>query len=439
MIRRLEKIYAFALVVVFAGIVVHAPFSVYFGTVFPDQALLIKSWKEIVMLLLVPLAIYIVTKHRLWREFSQDWIFRLLIAYALLHVALVGLLYTGAQPTMAGMAIDLRYVLFFGLVYTLIRAAPQYRAVLLRIVVGGAVLVLGFATAQLFLPADLLSHIGYSETTIQPYLTVDKNPDYIRVNSTLRGPNPLGAYAAAALALIAAFVVRQGKQLKDINLRWSIAWLTLLGSVALWVSYSRSSFLALLLALIAVVSLVGIKRIPPRMALIGGVGTAIVVAIALVVAQQTHFISNVILHENPEGGSAVSSNDGHVESLVVGVQRLGEQPFGGGVGSTGSASLFAGDGIIIENQYLFIAHETGWLGLALYIGIFGLLMWRLWGQRRSWLGLGVFAGGLGLAFIGILQPVWVDDTVSMVWWGLTAIAIIGEKTHGRSTTKQKTA
>lgn len=439
MIRRLEKIYALALAVVFAGIVVHAPFSVYFGTVFPDQALLIKSWKEIVMLLLVPLAIYIVTKRRLWREFSQDWIFRLLIAYALLHIVLVGLLYTGAQPTMAGMAIDLRYVLFFGLVYTLIRAAPQYRAVLLRIVVGGAVLVLGFATAQLFLPADLLSHIGYGETTIQPYLTVDKNPDYIRVNSTLRGPNPLGAYAAAALALIAAFVVRQGKQLKDINLRWGIAWLTLLGSVALWVSYSRSSFLALLLALIAVVSLVGIKRIPPRMALIGGVGTAIVVAIGLVVAQQTHFISNVILHENPEGGSAVSSNDGHLESLVVGVQRLVEQPFGGGVGSTGSASLFAGDGIIIENQYLFIAHETGWLGLALYIGIFGLLMWRLWGRRKSWLGLGVFAGGLGLAFIGILQPVWVDDTVSMVWWGLAAIAIIGEKTHGRSTTKQKTA
>lgn len=439
MIRRLEKIYALALAVVFAGIVVHAPFSVYFGTVFPDQALLIKSWKEIVMLLLVPLAIYIVTKRRLWREFSRDWIFRLLIAYALLHIVLVGLLYTGAQSTMAGMAIDLRYVLFFGLVYTLIRAAPQYRAVLLRIVVGGAVLVLGFATAQLFLPADLLSHIGYSETTIQPYLTVDKNPDYIRVNSTLRGPNPLGAYAAAALALIAAFVVRQGKQLKNINLRWAVAWLTLLGSVALWVSYSRSSFLALLLALIAVVSLVGIKRIPPRIALIGGVGTAIVVAIALVVAQQTHFISNVILHENPEGGSAVSSNDGHLESLVVGVQRLVEQPFGGGVGSTGSASLFAGDGIIIENQYLFIAHETGWLGLALYIGIFGLLMWRLWGRRRSWLGLGVFAGGLGLAFIGILQPVWVDDTVSMVWWGLAAIAIIGEKTHGRSTTKQKTA
>ena len=139
MIRRFEKIYALGLLVVFAGIVVHAPLSVYFGTVFPDLALLIKSWKEIVMLLLIPLAIYLVTKHRLWREFCRDWIFRLLILYAALHLLWTVFLFNGAQPTMAGLAIDLRYILFFGLVYTLVRIAPQYKSMIMRVVVAGAV------------------------------------------------------------------------------------------------------------------------------------------------------------------------------------------------------------------------------------------------------------------------------------------------------------
>ena len=32
---------------------------------------------------------------------------------------------------------------------------------------------------------------------------------------------------------------------------------------------------------------------------------------------------------------------------------------------------------------------------------------------------------MGLAFVGLLLPVWVDDTVSILWWGLAAIAIVG--------------
>lgn len=439
MVRRLEKLYAALLLVIFAGIVAHAPFSVYLGSLFPDAALIIKSWKEIILLGLIPLAIYLVTQHRLWREFARDWIFRLLIAYAVLHFICMIVLFNGAQPVMAGLAADLRYVLFFGLVYTLLRIAPHYKKPILTVAIGGAVVVLGFATAQVFLPLDILSHIGYSEKTIQPYLTVDKNPDYVRVNSTLRGPNPLGAYAAAVLTLIVAFVLRQWSTRLNSATRWGLVGLAVFGSVALWVSYSRSSVLALVIALVVVVALAGIKKIPRNVRWgIAGVG-AVLVLVGAIVAQQTHFISNVVLHENPEGGSSVSSNEGHVESLEVGLERMIHQPFGAGIGSTGSASLLGDESVIIENQYLFIAHEVGWLGLALYISIFALLMWRLWTRRATWLGLGMFASGLGLAFVGLIQPVWVDDTVSIVWWGLAAVAIIGGTHHGRTKTKQKTA
>jgi hypothetical protein len=105
------------------------------------------------------------------------------------------------------------------------------------------------------------------------------------------------------------------------------------------------------------------------------------------------------------------------------VVRFAKQPLGGGVGSTGSASLLGDSGLIIENQYLFIAHESGWLGLGIFIAIFITVLRRLYANRRDWLNLGVLASGISLAVIGVIQPVFVDDTVSLVWWGLAAIAL----------------
>jgi hypothetical protein len=91
--------------------------------------------------------------------------------------------------------------------------------------------------------------------------------------------------------------------------------------------------------------------------------------------------------------------------------------------------------IIIENQYLFIAHEVGWLGLALFIVFFGMILWRLWQGRQDWLSLGVFASGIGMALIGLLLPVWADDTVGIIWWGLAAIALAKGVNYDRKQTK----
>ncbi len=428
--KRLEKFYAYALLVIFAGIVVHAPLSVWLGTVFPNDALLIKSWKEIIMLLLVPVAIWLVSQHKLWREFGRDIIFRLLIIYAALHLLILAIWWPGAAQASAGLAIDLRYVLFFGLVYTLIRIAPGYKKTVVKVGIAGAALVLGFAFLQLFLPADVLSHIGYNEHTIQPYLTVDKNPDFIRVNSTLRGPNPLGAYAASVLIIAAAFVLRQKKSLDDRKTLWLVCGLVFTAAAALWVSYSRSAQLAVIVGIIAVVVGAQIKKISRNVWIVGGTVVFLLLA-GLVIGRNSTFISNVILHENPNGGSSISSNDGHASSLANGLHNMIHQPFGAGIGSTGSASLLGNNGVVIEDQYLFIAHEAGWLGLALYICIFGFIMWRLWSRRSDYLALGLFGAGVCLAVIGLLLPVWVDDTVSIVWWGLAAVAIAGKEQRGR--------
>ena len=205
----LTSVYAVILLIIFGGIVVHAPLTVWLGTVFPDYSPLIKSWKEILMIPAALLAGILVTRQGLWRELSRDWLFRLIVAYALLHIVLAIILPQDTLAQLAGFAIDLRYVLFFGLVYVLIRLAPQWRKQIVYVGAIGAVIVVGFATLQLFLPKDTLSYIGYSKQTIAPYLTVDENPDFIRYSSTLRGPNPLGAYAGIVLGMITALLVRR--------------------------------------------------------------------------------------------------------------------------------------------------------------------------------------------------------------------------------------
>ena len=432
-ITTLEKISLMILLIIFGGIVIHAPISVGLGVLLPDYALLIKSWKELLLVLLIPLVCIIVTRRRMWRELAQDWIFRFVVLYGALHLVSAVLSYDGLGPTLAGLAIDLRYILFFGFVYVMVKVVPNSRQLFMRIGIIGAFIVVGFATTQLFLPADILTHIGYSKETITPYLTVDKNPDYIRVNSTLRGPNPLGAYAGMVLALLATAAIRMKVWRNDKKIIIGGIILAVCSFVAVWISYSRSALIGAAGSLIAVFSTTVMRKLSRRAWIIS---SAVLFALigALVLGRDSSFVSNVLLHENQNGGSEVSSNDGHAQSLQDGFKLFVSQPFGAGVGSTGSASLEGANPIILENQYLFIAHEVGWLGLLLFIVIFIGVLVRLWHLRKDWLALGVFASGLGLASIGILLPVWADDTVSIVWWGLAAIALVGGK-NDRKTTK----
>lgn len=430
MTTRLEKVYAFILLVIFAGIVVHAPLSVGFGSLWPDYSLIIKGWKEILLLVAALLAAFIVTKRALWTQLLKDWLVRGVLLYIVLHIVLLGVRFQGVAAALAGLAIDLRYVVFFSLVYVLILIAPQYRRQILIVVSAGATLVVGFAAAQLFLPVDILSHIGYGKDTIAPFLTVDQNTDYVRVNSTLRGPNPLGAYVVIVLSILAAATAYGKIQLKDRRVALFASILAVLSLVALWISYSRSALLGVLVALAAVVIVAFGKQVPMRILLVLFI-CGLTIGGGLFVARDTSFVSNVILHDDPTEGGVVNSNDGHLESLQDGTKRIVRQPLGAGIGSTGSASLLTDAPVIIENQYLFIAHETGWLGLGLFVAIFAVILKRLWHRRQDWLVLGVFASGIGLAFIGLIQPVWVDDTVAIIWWGLAGLAIANRSTYGK--------
>jgi hypothetical protein len=60
---------------------------------------------------------------------------------------------------------------------------------------------------------------------------------------------------------------------------------------------------------------------------------------------------------------------------------------------------------------------------------------RLWARRADWLALTLFGSGIGLSVVGLLLPVWVDDTVSIIWWGMAAVILAKGEMHGTTNKK----
>lgn len=425
------RLYIYVLVGIFGLVVFHAPLSVWFGVQLPAYDLLIKSWKEIIFVLLFPVGVFLAWKKGILKQLLHDKLFILIGGYALLHIVLAFVFQPELPALVAGLMIDLRYLLFFMLVYIALRLMPQYVNTFLWAGVIAAGVSLTFAVLQVFLlPPDFLKVIGYGRDTIETHLLVDDNPDFVRVNGTLRGPNPLGAYTVMVLSLLAGFVLKV--RMKGAWLRVLVIWLGAASVVALWASYSRSALIAALIGIAIVAGLIFAHKVPVKFWLVGIILVGALAGLGIYAARDTALVQNVFLHDNESTGGAATSNEEHVASLQTGLERMLAQPLGAGPGSTGSASLYGSEPLIIENQYLFVAHESGWLGIVLFVWIYGLVLWRLWRQPRTWLSMGVLASGIGLAAIGLLQPVWADDTVSLVWWGLAGVALAVSSKHTKN-------
>lgn len=430
----LDSTYIWLLVVIFGVIILHAPLTVAFSSLFPRYELLIKSWKEILMGVAALFALVILYRRKQFGVLKRP-LFLLIAAFFVLHIVVLSFLWQGWKETLAGLLIDLRYLFYFTLVYVAVSLYPERRRLFMIVGLAGALVVTVFAVLQVtVLPNNILSYIGYNNSTIAPYLTVDKNTAFIRVNSTMRGPNPLGAYAGMVLCLLTAYLVR-GKLQKTNRPQIVAGILAASAVVSVWVSYSRSAIIGAVVGVATVLLVAYGRHIAKKWWIIGAV-VVVVVGASLLMFRHDTFISNVVFHQNLDGGSSIDSNQGHVSSLENAVKTDTDHPLGSGVGSTGSASLYGKTPDVIEDQYLFDMHEAGWLAGGIFIVIYVIVLRDMWRRRTDWLSLGMFASGIGLAIIGVVLPVWTDDTVSIVWWGLAAVAVASPVLTAKPLTKK---
>ena len=66
-----DKIFLGSLLVVFFGVFLHAPFIVITGNMWPDGALYVKAWKEIIMLIALVCAIFVLWRKKQWDILTQ--------------------------------------------------------------------------------------------------------------------------------------------------------------------------------------------------------------------------------------------------------------------------------------------------------------------------------------------------------------------------------
>ncbi|MDL2341623.1 MAG: O-antigen ligase family protein [Patescibacteria group bacterium] len=409
--------------IIIALIPFHALLTVWISSGFGHYTAF-RLWKELLLLFVGLAVVYlVVTDHKIRSHTLTRRLVWLILAYAGLQL-LTGFLSLRAgtvtpKALAYGLLVDLRFLTFFLFTWAIALRTNRLKANWQKLLLWPALVVIVFGLLQIFvLPADFLRHFGYGPHTIQPFETVNSNHDYVRIASTLRGPNPLGAYLIIPITALLVLCLQAAK-------KWRLALGVVAGFVVLGFSFSRSALLGALIS----ASLVKLLLAKPAQAKRLLMGFAVVVVVvgslgALVVHKNSR-LENVVLHTQTKSAVATTSNDGHLHSLQRGLHDIAHQPLGRGPGSAGPASVYNnGRARIAENYFLQLGQEVGMLGLGLFLLINAGLGYLLWLRRTEPLALILFASLIGLTVVNLLSHAWADDTLAYVWWGLAGIAMV---------------
>lgn len=380
-----------------------------------------RIWKELIIFAIAPFALWLAWQDKTLRKWLKtNWLPRLFLLYVILHLQL-GLWPLASENVtlnalIYALLINLRFFGFF-LVCVIVAAKSDFlKRHWQAIVLLPASLVIIFGLLQRFvLPYDFLKHFGYGPRTIPAYQTIDNKIDYRRIQSTLRGANPLGAYL---VLVIPAFLVSLRKK------SW-LKWLSLLAATAaLFYSYSRSAWLGLLISIgLLVYWFLQDKKLKQIM-LISGIIGMLVVGGGIIALRNNRGVQNTFFHTDTTSRSPDSSNEDRVDAIKSAARNVLKEPLGRGPGTAGPAS-FRNNHYprIAENYFLQIGQEVGWLGIALFITINFLVGKMLWQRRQDSLARLLLATLIGLTFVNMISHAWADDTLSLLFWGLCGIAL----------------
>lgn len=400
----------------------HAFLTVWGSSLFGHYTAL-RLWKEALLAIGSLGLIYLLLADRTIRGHTitrlLEW---LILIYALVNFVWGAVAYERHDVTLKalgyGLIVDLRFLAFFLVAWAIALRTGRLRRWWLRLVLWPAVVVCAFGLLQVFvLPYNFLSHFGYGAHTIPAYETINDNIHYLRIASTLRGANPLGAYLVIPISVLGVLIAR-GKR------SWPYLVLLLAALVTLYFSFSRSAWVgaALSLGLAALFSLKS-RRAKLWVAGISG-GVLVLAGVSLLVLQSNIRFENIVFHTQRHSAVATTSDGGHAAALKNGLHDMVHNPFGAGPGTAGPASIYNNHPPrIAENYYIQIGQETGLLGLLLFLLINAGLGLLLWIRREDTLALSLLVSLAGISFICLLSHAWADDTLAYVWWGLAGIAV----------------
>jgi hypothetical protein len=410
---------------IIAVIPFHAFLTVWLSSLV-GQYTLLRLWDELLLLVLLAIVSWwVVHEADLRRWLFGSLLVRLIGLYVLLHVLLGTVALAKGTVSLEalgyGLVVNLRYLLFFVAVLVTAQRSGWLALRWPRLLLVPAAVVSLFAVLQYtVLPHNFLVHFGYNEaTTIAPIETINNNAEYVRVQSTLRGANPLGAYLGVILAAVASLWALKRRRL------W-LGGVGLLSLLALVFSFSRSAWIGAVVAVAVAVGLQLQTGRAKRAYAVVGLSLALVCTALFLAFQNQSALQNAVFHTDDESKVSVSSNEARASAITGGLQDALEEPFGRGPGTAGPASVHNTDQEVrlAENYYVQIAQETGWAGLVLFLVILALVAHELYIRRKgSPLAIALLASLVGLCTVNLLSHAWTDDTLAYVWWGLAGVAL----------------
>lgn len=419
------------MIVILALIPFHAFLTVWISSGLGHYTAL-RLWKEYLLVICLIASIYLfVIDRKLRNQILPNRLFQLIMAYLAIQVIWGLVAYNhhdvSKKALAYGLLLNCRYLIFFLITWLLALKSDRLRRLSIKLVVWPAVIVIVFGLLQIFiLPRDFLSHFGYNLNTIPAFETINHNFRYIRIESTLRGANPLGAYLIIPLSLISVLLFKGQKSWKKIAFLIG-------GLIVLGFSFSRSAWIGSVIA-IAISVFYSIKSKVLKVRLVYGVICILIILSGFTFALRNNaHVQNILWHTQTHSASNTSSDQAHSSALTSGIKNVATEPLGRGPGTAGPASVYNNHPArIAENYYVQIGQETGWLGLGLFLVINVYVGYLLWLKRLNNLELALFASFVGIFVVNIFSHAWSDDSLAYLWWGLAGIALASPKAKAKA-------
>ncbi len=258
-----------------------------------------------------------------------------------------------------------------------------------------------------------------------------------RAIGLLHSPNEFGASLAIAIALLAApgLLPLRG---------WLRTWLLGALSLALLLSFSRSGWLATILA-VGTVMWLSRAELPDNQAVRAAlrkpatwfqIGTPVLVALVLAAAVFASSGAAALVGATATGTDPSAGN--RPVSVRAGLIVVAEHPLGLGLGTAGpkAARFDEQEGrprILTETWYILYAIQVGVLGLGLLLVTATTILWRLWKDRLRSLSRVALGIGFGLGAGAVVIPVIEDPSVYTPLWAIAGMALaLGAAGHAAS-------
>lgn len=427
--HRMSKIFFFISV----GLIVYMPLHVFISTWISTYTGGLVAWsvaKDVLTVAALILSVWVFFKEKLYKVTVFRNIFIIAVAYASLHISFL----TVTSPrydtgsVLNATLFNGRVVayLFIGMITGYLNRKRLSQELLIKVILGIALVTAVFGILQYFLPSDFMTHFGYSlDRGVRPAFFIDDKPDFPRIMSTFQDPNSFGAYLI--LPIVISFGLLKQKKLM-FTLKKLLVMIVVL-STALILTFSRGALIAVIISVVAY----GLNWFRKKHYIRSKKEIAIAVFFTFIVATTVFFtlgrnsyvFKNVILHSD-EQTILEDPNELRIRLQREALGEIVETPQGYGPGTAGLVAISnPNGGILTENYFLQILYEVGIFGFLLFTTLVGYVytLIRKSEYRKTVLSRSLIASFWGYMFVSLLIHLWSNEAVALQWWLLAGVVL----------------